>query len=231
MVTLNCTLKNFSQQDVLLSTLGKYTNEFEYTTTGIFRRTVPPSCSRCDSQTTHNGYNTYTKKGLGSVNIGKSLCPICKESLEEDRSFWEDLKKDFFGVMDQVYQRMRALGISYQGISSILELIFPQGKDTIYRAFNDTVDSTEIPQVEDIQIVHYDEQHPKKGRTQKYRLTLLDGVSTKVIAEELLDKKDPETIKGFLGRHLDPNKRTFIVTDLDSTKSPIVSVTCCILGF
>jgi len=68
--------------------------------------------------------------------------------------------------------------------------------------------------VEDIPIVHYDEQHPKKGRTQKYRLTLLDGVSTKVIAEELLDKKDPETIKGFLGRHLDPNKRTFIVTDL-----------------
>jgi len=59
--------------------------------------------------------------------------------LEEDRGFWEDLKKDFFGVMDQIYYRMRALGISYQGISSIVELIFPRGKDTIYRAFNGAI--------------------------------------------------------------------------------------------
>jgi len=214
MVTLNCTLINFPHQDVLLSTFDKYANDFEYTAAGIFRRTVPPFCPSCGSQMTYNGYNTYTKEGLGSVNIGKYICPLCKEPLEEDRSFWEELKEDFFGVMDQIYQRMRALGISYQGISSILGLIFPRGKDTIYRAFNGAVDSTEIPQVEDVRIVHYDEQHPKKGRTQKYRLTLLDGVTGKVIAEELLNKKDPGTIKAFLGRHLDPNKPTFVVTDL-----------------
>jgi len=40
----------------------------------------------------HNGYNTYCKKGLGSIKIGKYLCPLCKESIEEDRSFWENLK-------------------------------------------------------------------------------------------------------------------------------------------
>ncbi|HEQ78084.1 MAG TPA: hypothetical protein ENI78_00470, partial [Euryarchaeota archaeon] len=207
-------------QDELLSTFSRfsrYANDFEYTIDGVFRRSVPPFCLGCGVRMTYNGYNTYTKKGLGNVKIGRYFCPQCGKSLEEDRSFWEDLKKDFLGVMNQIYQRMRALGISYQGISSILELISPQGKDTIYRAFNDTVDSTEIPQVEDIHIVHYDEQHPKKGRTQKYRLTLMDGISTKVIAEELLDEKDPETIKGFLGRHLDPNKRTFIVTDLYSS--------------
>jgi len=45
-------------------------------------------------------------------------------------------------------------------------------------------------------------------------VTLLDGISTKVIAEELLNKKDPNTIKAFLGRHINPNKLTFVVTDL-----------------
>ncbi len=45
-------------------------------------------------------------------------------------------------------------------------------------------------------------------------MTLLDSVTGRVIAEELLNKKDPDTIKEFLGRHLDPDKLTFIVTDL-----------------
>lgn len=163
---------------------------------------------------TYNGYNEYTKKGLGSIKIGRYICPACKELLEEDRSFWKELKEKFFNVMNQIYHRMRAHHVSYQGISWILELIFPKGKDTIFRAFNGTIGSTVIPPVEDVRIVHYDEQHPKKGRSQKYRLTLLDGDSGNIIAEELLDKKDPATIKGFLGRHLDPDKPTFFVTDL-----------------
>lgn len=214
MVTLNCTLINFPQQDSLLSTFGKYTNDFEYTTNGIFRRTVPPFCPSCGAQTTYNGYNTYTKNGLGNVKIGRYRCPLCEELLEEDRGFWEGLKEDFFGVMGQLYHRMRAHNVSYPGIAWIFELIFPRSKDTIYRAFNGAVGSTVVPPVEDIWIVHYDEQHPKKGRAQKYRLTLLDGVTGRVIAEELLNKKDPGTIKAFLGRHLDPNKPTFVVTDL-----------------
>ncbi|GBE53915.1 transposase IS66 family protein [archaeon BMS3Bbin15] len=43
---------------------------------------------------------------------------------------------------------------------------------------------------------------------------MLDGVTGRVIAEELLNKKDPDTIKEFLGRHLDPDRVTFVVTDL-----------------
>ena len=70
------------------------------------------------------------------------------------------------------------------------------------------------PPAEDIRIVLYDEQHPKKGRTQKFRLTLLDGVTGQPIAEELYNSKDPATIMAFLVKYLDPNKRTFVVTDL-----------------
>jgi len=71
MVVLNCTLMNFPQQDVLLSTFGEYADNFEYTVDGIFRRTMPPFCQSCGAQMTYNGYNTYTKKGLGNVKVGR----------------------------------------------------------------------------------------------------------------------------------------------------------------
>jgi hypothetical protein len=93
-------------------------------------------------------------------------------------------------------------------------LIYPQGKDTIFNTFADSVEKTVIPPIEDFQIVLYDEQHPKKGRTQKFRLTLLDSVTGQPIAEELHDSKNPATITAFLTKYLDPSKRTFVVTDL-----------------
>jgi hypothetical protein len=72
----------------------------------------------------------------------------------------------------------------------------------------------EVPLVKNIKFVHYDEQHPKAGRNQKYRLTLLDSVTRQVIAEELFDSKDADTVEGFLRRNLDTQKQIFIVTDL-----------------
>jgi len=165
----------------------------------------------------HNGYNEHCKKGLGSVKIGRYLCPICKEPLEESRSFWEQLKTDFFSVLENIYQRFRIQNVSYQGASAVMELIFPRGKDTIHNDFTNSVETAYIPSIKDIQIVHYDEQHPKIGRTQKFRLTLLDGVTGRPIADELYDDKSPETIKTFLEAHLDPTKQTFVVTDLYSS--------------
>ena len=214
MVFVNTNLLNFPQMEVLLSILGEYPGEFEYSATGIFRRTVPPSCPECGTRMNRNGYNSYSKIGLGSVKIGRYICPSCEETREEERIFWEKLKGEFFEALDSIYQLMRLHHVSYQGISSIMELIYPRGKDIIFNAFNDSVEKSVIPPVEDIQIVLYDEQHPKEGRTQKFRLTLLDGVTGRPIAEELYDTKDPKTIAVFLAQYLDPTKRTFVVTDL-----------------
>jgi len=60
----------------------------------------------------------------------------------------------------------------------------------------------------------FDEQYFKKGWTQKYRLTLQDSVTGRPIADELFDKKGPETIKILLTKYLNPDKRIFVVTDL-----------------
>ncbi|MBV1755559.1 MAG: ISNCY family transposase, partial [Methanobacterium sp.] len=57
---------------------------------------------------------------------------------------------------------------------------------------------------------------------QKYRLTLLDNFTAQPIADELHNKKDPDTIKKFLGLHLDPNMVTFVVTDLYSIYSSVL---------
>jgi len=68
--------------------------------------------------------------------------------------------------------------------------------------------------LENFNIVHYGEQYPEHRRTQKYRPTLLDSVSSLPLADELYSKKDHETIENFLAGHLDPDKITFVITDL-----------------
>ncbi|AGF98001.1 Mobile element protein [Methanosarcina mazei Tuc01] len=72
-----------------------------------------------------------------------------------------------------------------------------------------------VPFSENIHMVHYDEQHPKEGRCQKYRLTLLDAKTQTTIADDLFDDKSPETIKEFLRKNLDASEPVFIVTDFD----------------
>ena len=215
MVSVNTNLDNYSYWEILLAIFGGYSSDFEYTATGIFRRTMPPVCPKCGMAMNYNGYNTYGKIGLGSVKIGRYICPCCGGTCEEERDFWEKLKWEFFGVINRITQLMRLHHVSYQGISDMLELIYPRGKDTIFNDFAGSVERTVIPPpAEEIQIILYDEQHPKAGRTQKFRLTLLDGVTGQAIAEELHDSKDSATILAFLAKYLDPTKRTFVVTDL-----------------
>jgi len=185
MTILNCTLLNFAHAGILYPIFENYSNDFEYTTDGIFRRVVPPNCPECDIMMNRNGYNEYCKKKLGSVKIGRYICPICKKPLEEARDFWEQLKTNFFNAINNIYQCLRTQNVSYQGASAVMEHIFPRGKDTIHNDFTNSVESAYIPPIEDIQIVHYDEQHPKMGRTQKFRLTLLDGVTGRPIADDM----------------------------------------------
>ncbi len=71
-----------------------------------------------------------------------------------------------------------------------MHLIFPQSKSTVFRNFDHVMDNAEVPPLEVVLIVHYDEQFPKEGRSQKYRLTLfLDAKTKRPLADELFDKK------------------------------------------
>nr|QNO46786.1 hypothetical protein DEIDBPHB_00035 [Methanosarcinales archaeon ANME-2c ERB4] len=81
--------------------------------------------------------------------MGRYICPCCGESLEEDRSFWEELKKGLFDVLDVFYQQLRFYNVSYKGISAIMKFVFPRGKTTVYNAFMESVEKTYIPPVDD----------------------------------------------------------------------------------
>ena len=214
MSTLDYAVLNLQYMSTLSYSFEEFSNYLECTADGVFRRTVPPLCPECGVLMSRNGYNTYCKKYIGDIKMGRYICPCCDESLEEDRSFWEELKGNLFECMNVIYQQLRLYHVSYSGISKIMELIFPRGKSTIRNAFTESVDKTCIPPVDDIQIVHYDEQHLQTSGTQKYRLTLLDGVTGRPIADELYDSKDSETIKSFFAEYLDPDRCLFIVTDL-----------------
>ena len=217
MVTISPTFKNLSDIPNLINTFGMFGNDYEYTATGIFRRIEPPQCPECYNKTVHNGYNQYTKKGLGIIKIGKYLCKHCGKMLEEQRTAWEKIKTELFAQMGQIYQMLRLNHVSYQAISDIMDLIFSRSKGTVFREFNKMMEDVEIPQLKPAYIVHYDEQFPREGRCQKFRLTLLDAKTKQKIADELFDDKSPETIKQFLISKLDTSEPIFIVTDFGTS--------------
>src|SRR5660397_130732 len=83
--------------------------------------------------------------------------------------------------------------VAYNVIADIIKLVFPQSKSSVFRGFIESMEELDIPEAGKAYIVHYDEQFPKKGRCQKFRLTLLDAKTKKPIAEELFDNKDSPT--------------------------------------
>src|SRR5665648_1247749 len=84
------------------------------------------------------------------------------------------------------------------------------------------MEQEQVSHDENVLVVCYDEQHPKKGRCQKYRLTLFDPKTQRPLADELFDDKSSETIKNFLKRNLDTSEPVFIVTDFDTTSPEIL---------
>jgi hypothetical protein len=214
MTEMQLSLINFPYRETLSTIFQDYSNDFEFTASGIFRKIVPPLCPECGYPMSHNGFNTCQKGLLGEANVGKYLCGACGKSTQEDRDFWIKLKANFFGIITGICTRLRLNHVSYEVIESIMGYLYPRDKDTIRNMVQCAIKEMEVPLVKNIQFVHYDEQHPKAGRNQKYRLTLLDSVTRQVIAEELFDSKDADTIEGFLRRNLDTQKQIFIVTDL-----------------
>jgi len=214
MTEIQLSLLNFPHRKILSTILNGFSNDFEFTAKGVFRLINPPPCPDCGFSMSHNGFNTYRKGHLGEANVGRYLCGTCGKSVEEDRSFWNDLKTEFFSILTEICLRLRLNHASYELIEEVMSFLYPRDKDTIRYMVKSAIDKLEVPPVKDIQFVHYDEQHPKAGRNQKYRLTLLDSISRQVIADELFDSKDADTIEDFLRRNLDTHKPVFIVTDL-----------------
>lgn len=223
MVAINLNLNNFNNVASFMNIFNGFDNDFEITSDGVLRQKNAPPCPFCGTKMNQNGYNEYTKKNLGTIKIGKYQCPCCEETLEEDKSVWKKIKSEFFNQLKKIYRLLRNNNVSYQAISEIMKLIFPQSKGTVFRGFIESMEEVEIPENGKAYIVHYDEQFPKKGRCQKFRLSLLDGKTKNPIAEELFDDKNSETIKQFLISNLDTSEPIYIVTDFGTSYPNILN--------
>ena len=167
-VTLSVTqiqfnLMNFPFSEQLIALFGRYSDDYEYTSEGIFRLVTPPQCPECGTLMDHNGSNSHTKRWLGIVKIGKYLCPKCQKNVTEACDFWKDAKKEFFGIFGNFCQLLRVNHVSYEVIEKASSYFYPCDKDTIHTMVSDATEKMEIPEIKDIQIVHYDEP-TSKGR-------------------------------------------------------------------
>ncbi|MBI5393465.1 ISNCY family transposase [Candidatus Woesearchaeota archaeon] len=212
MTEIYLNLNNFSNSEALLS-LFPSSNQYEFTSDKIFRLKNHIICS-CEKEMVHNGYDYARKKGFGKVRIGKQLCKKCGKQYHEDKSFWKKLLFDWKEIINSMVLMFRDSHVSWEVMSKFMSFIIPCSKGKLMYLFNERIEQFEYPQ-DNFIIVNYDEQHPKKGRTQKYRLTLLNYITKVPIADCLFDNKDDETIKKFLKEHLDITKELIIITDCD----------------
>lgn len=206
-------LNNFAVLNQLLA-LFPVSNEYELTTKKIFRSKKHKVCSCCGNEMVHDGYDWVRKKGFGKAKVGKQLCKKCDMQYHEDKSFWKKLLSEWKETVTSFILTLRDSHVSWDIASKLLGFILPCSKGKAMYLFNEQIEQFEYPQ-DNFLIVNYDEQHPKKGRTQKFRLTLLNYKTKIPIAEGLFDNKDDETIKKFLREHLDTNKELIIITDCD----------------
>jgi hypothetical protein len=213
MDVIHTTLKNFSFIEQLNSIFPK-SHGFEYSRKGVIRAIVKPYCSKCNIECVRNGWDLITRKDLFILKIGKFKCPQCKDHIHSDLPFWEQFIGEWKETLASFFLRLSDKDVALRVISDIMSFISPMSKDSVMRMVFSAIGKLIIPEFKTkYQIVHYDEQHPKKGRQQQYRLTLICAINGDVIADELFDDKDSSTVESFLSTNLDTQKETIIITD------------------
>ena len=209
---IHTTLKNFSFIENINQILP-LTKGYEYTKKGVIRTISKPHCD-CGHECVRNGWDPLTRAGLVTIKIGRSRCNFCGKEHQKDLSFWEQFISEWEQTLKSFFLRLSDRDLAVRVISDIMDFLIPMGKDSVLRRIFNAIHALVLPSFEGkYQIVHYDEQHPKKGRIQKFRLTLICAITKKVIADKYFDNKDAKTVKSFLETNLDTQKETIIITD------------------
>lgn len=213
MNTIETTLKNFSFISELNAILPD-TEGFEYTKKGVIRAIKIPVCPETGVMCVRNGWDSLTRKGLFSLKIGKFRSPNTGKTIRPHIGFWQRLIGEWEETLSSFFLRLTDKDVALRVISELMNFLSPMSKDSVMRRVFSAIKSLIIPKIQTkYQIVHYDEQHPKKGRQQQYRLTLIDAITRDVIADELVNDKNYETVRIFLSSNLDITKETIIITD------------------
>lgn len=213
MDVIHTTLKNFTVFSDILD-LFSHAKGYEYTVKGVIRAVERPVCPACGKECCRNGWDPITKRNLLTLKIGRFRCPACGYEVTKDTSLFTKILDDWYDTLSNFFLRLSDRDVALRVISELMDFLAPMSKDTVLRKICLALKQLIIPEIETkYQVVHYDEQHPKKGRLQHYRLTLIDAITGKVIADELYDNKESSTVKMFLTKHLNTSKELIIITD------------------
>ena len=211
MTEIYLNLNNFTDFEALLS-LFPASKEYEFTAKKVFRSKKRVIC--CGQECVHDGHDFIRKKRFGKARVGKQLCKVCQKQYHEDKIFWKKLLGQWQETITSLILTLRDSHLAWETVQKVMNFIIPFGKTKALSLFNYAVEQFEYPQ-DNFLIVNYDEQHPKRGRMQKFRLTLLNYKTKVPIAEGLFDNKNDETIEAFLRKYLDADKEIVIITDCD----------------
>jgi len=213
MDVIHTTFKNFSVFSEIFE-LFSHAKGYEYSKKGVIRAIQKPDCPHCDNRCCRNGWDPITRKNLLTLKIGRFRCPRCGYEIKKDTSLFTKIIDDWYNTLSNFFLRLTDRDVALRVISELMEFLAPMSKDTVLRRICLALKQLVIPEIKTkYQVVHYDEQHPKKGRHQQYRLTLIDAITGKVIADELYDDKESKTVKKFLTEFLDTSKELIIITD------------------
>lgn len=212
MTEIYLNLNNFNDFESLLA-LFPASNEYFFSEKQVFKAKTCKTCS-CGNQMVHNGHDFVRKKGFGKVKVGKQICTNCWKQHHEDKSFFKDLLSKWLKNITNLVTHLRGHEVSWQGISETMNFLIPKSGEYLRRLFNGEMEQFEYEQ-ENYIIVNYDEQHPKSGRCQKFRLTLLNYQTKNVIADQLFEDKTDVTIELFLRNNLDVTRKLIVITDCD----------------
>ena len=212
MTEIYLNLNNFNDFERLLE-LFPASNDYIFSEKSVFKAKNPHICS-CGTKMVHNGFDYVRKKGFGKAKVGKQICPCCKKQHHEEKSFFKDLLGKWLKNIVNFVTHLRDHEVSWQGISQTMNFLIPKSGETLRKLFNKEIEQFTYEQ-ENYIIVNYDEQHPKAGRNQKYRLTLLNYQTGNVIADQLFENKSDQTIELFLRNNLDTTKKLVVITDRD----------------
>lgn len=213
MNVIKTNLNNFLVAESLLDVMNKYGDNLVYTTNNVIIAGNDVLCTKCQETMVRNGTNLHGKKKIAKNKVQRMICPKCKTNIEIAPDILNSHIQSFLEVIKNMILTLRSGYLSFELIADALKSLVDISPDTVRRIFETAVNNAEIPIESSFQIVHYDEQHPKKGRTQKYRLSLLDGKTRQMIAEELADELNGEVVRDFLDRHLPKERMIFLVSD------------------
>lgn len=210
---IHTTLKNFSVFSEIQK-LFSHAKGYEYTKKGVIQAINKPDCPHCGNECCRNGWDPITRKNLLTLKIGRFRCPICGHEIKKDLNLFTKILDEWYDTLHNFFLRLKDKDVALRVISELMDFLAPMSKDTVLRKICSALEQLVIPEINTkYQVVHYDEQHPKKGRHQYYRLTLIDAITGKVISDELHKDKERETVSNFLSNNLSVSKELVIITD------------------